>query len=196
MARFLGQPKPGQKAPPHGRIERHDFHIAGDCIAQTTFGAAAQNGYVTPGCCPIPCQSDGDQLIIYHEDKKTEWVRFNFPRQVSTPKRCISDFYLSKESGQFDVFGCSIVTVGTKASDKEHALFKENSYSDYLYLHGLSVETAEARCRHTTLGHFLGRAGRARINDGLRAPMQRQILVGHLRGRGFGHHGSGRRGRE
>ena len=92
----------------------------------------------------FPCQSEGDQLIIYHEDLKTEWVRFNFPRQASTPKRCISDFYLSKESGQFDVFGCSIVTVGTKASDKEHALFKENSYTDYLYLHGLSVETAEA----------------------------------------------------
>ncbi len=92
----------------------------------------------------FPCQSDGDSVIIYKEDRKTEWVRFNFPRQSTTPKRCISDFYLPKSSGKFDVFGCSIVTVGTKASDKEHKLFKENSYSDYLYLHGLSVETAEA----------------------------------------------------
>src|SRR4029077_19744183 len=31
-----------------------------------------------------------------------------------------------------------------KASDAAHKLFKDNAYSDYLYLHGLSVETAEA----------------------------------------------------
>lgn len=43
-----------------------------------------------------------------------------------------------------DVFGCFLVTVGTKASDEAHKLFKESAYSDYLYLHGLSVETAEA----------------------------------------------------
>ncbi len=92
----------------------------------------------------FPCQSEGDTLIIYHEDKKTEWTRFTFPRQKETPQRCISDFFLSKESGQFDVFGCSIVTVGTKASSEEQDLFKKNSYTDYLYLHGLSVETAEA----------------------------------------------------
>ena len=43
-----------------------------------------------------------------------------------------------------DTFGCFIVTVGTQASDEAHKLFKKNAYSDYLYLHGLSVETAEA----------------------------------------------------
>src|SRR4029077_3957116 len=91
-----------------------------------------------------PCQSEGDDLIIYREDKKTEWVRFTFPRQSQSPKRSISDFYLSKNSENFDVFGCFVVTVGTQASDAAHKLFKENAYSDYLYLHGLSVETAEA----------------------------------------------------
>ena len=92
----------------------------------------------------FPCQSEGDDLIIYREDQKTVWVRFTFPRQTSSPRRCISDFFLPKASGRMDLFGCSVVTVGTKASDKAHALFKENAYSDYLYLHGLSVETAEA----------------------------------------------------
>ncbi len=92
----------------------------------------------------FPCQSDGDDLIIYREDAKTEWERFTFPRQSTTPKRSISDFFLPKSSGEMDVFGSFIVTVGTKASEEAHHLFKENSYSDYLYLHGLSVETAEA----------------------------------------------------
>lgn len=92
----------------------------------------------------FPCQSDGDALIVYQEDQKTEWVRFVFPRQKDTPQRCISDFFLPRSSGKMDLFGCSIVTVGTKASSEEQTLFKKNSYSDYLYLHGLSVETAEA----------------------------------------------------
>lgn len=92
----------------------------------------------------FPCQSEGDDVIIYKEDQKTEWVRFTFPRQKDTPQRCISDFYLPKSSGKMDVFGSFIVTVGTKASSEEQALFKKNDYTDYLYLHGLSVETAEA----------------------------------------------------
>jgi 5-methyltetrahydrofolate--homocysteine methyltransferase len=91
----------------------------------------------------FPCQAEGDDVIIYKEDQKTEWVRFSFPRQKESPQRCISDFFLPVSSGKMDVFGASIVTVGTKASDKEQKLFKENSYSDYLYLHGLGVETAE-----------------------------------------------------
>ncbi len=106
----------------------------------------------------FPCQSEGDELIIYREDQKTEWVRFRFPRQKYTPQRCISDFFLPKSSGQMDVFGSFIVTVGTNASNESHKLFKENSYSDYLYLHGLSVETAEA------LAEFWHRRMREELN--------------------------------
>jgi 5-methyltetrahydrofolate--homocysteine methyltransferase len=60
-----------------------------------------------------------------------------------------------------DVFGCFIVTVGTKASAESHELFKKNSYSDYLYLHGLSVETAEALAElwHRRMREELGIAG-------------------------------------
>jgi len=109
----------------------------------------------------FPCQADGNDLIIYREDQKTEWTRFSFPRQTDTPQRCISDFFLPKSSGQFDVFAASIVTVGTKASEAEQDLFKKNSYSDYLYLHGLGVETAEALAElwHRRMREELGIAG-------------------------------------
>ena len=130
----------------------------------------------------FPCLSEGDDVIIYRpEDLTKEWVRFTFPRQKETPKRCISDFFLPRGhpspptspliegrgrsgatgEGSFDVFGCSIVTVGTQASDKEHRLFKENAYSDYLFLHGLSVETAEALAElwHRRMREELGIAG-------------------------------------
>ncbi|NUM81880.1 methionine synthase, partial [bacterium] len=39
---------------------------------------------------------------------------------------------------------CLLVTVGQQASDYSARLFESNNYSDYLYFHGLSVETAEA----------------------------------------------------
>jgi 5-methyltetrahydrofolate--homocysteine methyltransferase len=43
-----------------------------------------------------------------------------------------------------DVIGLSLVTIGHKASELTHKLFQGGEYTRYLYLHGLSVETAEA----------------------------------------------------
>ncbi|MBL7994450.1 B12-binding domain-containing protein [bacterium] len=91
-----------------------------------------------------PCQSDGDDLIVYQDDLKTEKLRFTFPRQPDGNYYCISDFFASTDSGRMDVFGCMLVTVGLQASEFSAKLFEANNYSDYLYFHGLSVETAEA----------------------------------------------------
>jgi 5-methyltetrahydrofolate--homocysteine methyltransferase len=43
-----------------------------------------------------------------------------------------------------DVLGLSLVTIGPKASVETQRLFEGGEYTKYLYLHGLSVETAEA----------------------------------------------------
>jgi 5-methyltetrahydrofolate--homocysteine methyltransferase len=43
-----------------------------------------------------------------------------------------------------DVLGLSLVTIGPKASVETQRLFESGEYTRYLYLHGLSVETAEA----------------------------------------------------
>jgi 5-methyltetrahydrofolate--homocysteine methyltransferase len=37
-----------------------------------------------------------------------------------------------------------LVTVGGRASEVTRELFEQHNYTDYLYLHGLSVEAAEA----------------------------------------------------
>ena len=42
------------------------------------------------------------------------------------------------------MIGLSLVTFGHKASELTHKLFQSGEYTRYLYLHGLSVETAEA----------------------------------------------------
>ncbi|HYM20152.1 MAG TPA: vitamin B12 dependent-methionine synthase activation domain-containing protein [Candidatus Kapabacteria bacterium] len=114
----------------------------------------------------LPCYSDGDDLIVIKPQKYStdelqskwntndvsledkEWIRFTFPRQPSGKHLCISDFFLTKAEakklGRPDVVAMSAVTIGTKASEYTARLFETNQYTDYLYLHGLSVETAEA----------------------------------------------------
>ncbi|MEO1535189.1 MAG: vitamin B12 dependent-methionine synthase activation domain-containing protein, partial [Planctomycetota bacterium] len=47
-------------------------------------------------------------------------------------------------SGQKDVLGLSCVTVGRKVSEEGKRLFDADEYAEYLYLHGMGVETAEA----------------------------------------------------
>ena len=93
------------------------------------------------------CISEGNDLIILDEDKKTEIQRFTFPRQKDKDNLCLSDYFISKDEMDkrgIDVAAFHIVTVGKQASEYSKSLFNENKYTDYLYFHGLSVETAEA----------------------------------------------------
>ncbi|OGR78990.1 MAG: methionine synthase [Elusimicrobia bacterium RIFCSPLOWO2_02_FULL_39_32] len=91
-----------------------------------------------------PCCSENDDLIVFDESQKKELTRFTFPRQKKPPFWCISDFFRPKEKGEIDVVGFQIVTIGERASEIEKKLFESNQYTDYLYLHGISVESAEA----------------------------------------------------
>jgi len=92
----------------------------------------------------FPCFSDKDSLIVLKSDLKTESMRFDFPRQKKPPFLCISDYFLSKNTGKIDVIGMMLVTIGAVATPKIQEKFKGGEYTDYLFLHGLSVETTEA----------------------------------------------------
>jgi 5-methyltetrahydrofolate--homocysteine methyltransferase len=109
----------------------------------------------------FPCQSSGNDLIVYESDEQTERVRFTFPRQPSGKRLCLADYFASEESGRIDVVGFHLVTVGRRASAYAHELFKSDSYADYLYFHGLSVESAEALAElwHKRMREELGIAG-------------------------------------
>ncbi len=106
----------------------------------------------------FPCQSDGNDLIIYREDQKTEWMRFHFLRQSHGKRLCIADFFASVDEGQMDVLPAQIVTMGEKASEHAQALFAADKYTEYLYFHGLSVESAEglAEVMHKRIRAELG----------------------------------------
>jgi 5-methyltetrahydrofolate--homocysteine methyltransferase len=90
----------------------------------------------------------GNDLILFEPDGTTEVARFALPRQPREDGECIADFFRDIEDPERDVIGLQIVTVGQKASDTARAWFEENRYQDYLYLHGLSVEMAEAMAEY------------------------------------------------
>jgi 5-methyltetrahydrofolate--homocysteine methyltransferase len=92
----------------------------------------------------FPAQSSGNDLIVYDTDSRTERARFTFPRQPAGKRLCLADYFASVESGHMDVVAFDLVTVGRRASEYSQELFKRDNYADYLYFHGLSVESAEA----------------------------------------------------
>jgi 5-methyltetrahydrofolate--homocysteine methyltransferase len=127
----------------------------------------------------FPCNSDGEDLVIWDpavgraaaqaaaqasppvSGAGRELLRFTFPRQGDKRRLCISDYFRPIESGQLDVLGLHCVTVGKGATEAAQKLFQANNYTDYLYLHGLSVETAEALAEfwHKRMRQELGIGG-------------------------------------
>jgi len=115
-----------------------------------------------------PCAGDGNDVVLYDQEGR-EAQRFTFPRQREGRRLSIADFFLPAGAGRRDVIGLSVVTVGGRASEETKKLFEASEYTRYLYLHGLSVETAEALAEllHKRIREELGIAGddAARITD-------------------------------
>jgi 5-methyltetrahydrofolate--homocysteine methyltransferase len=98
--------------------------------------AAVVHGY-------FRCLSDGDDLIVLGDDGG-ERERFTFPRQRRDRRLCLADFFRPRSTGQADVVAFQLVTVGPAISEATAELFAKHAYRDYLELHGLSVQLAEA----------------------------------------------------
>ncbi len=128
----------------------------------------------------FPCRADYNELVIYRpkgfgaaesvgewgavnleEGSLEEWMRYEFPRQSHGRHLCISDFFRPAGEPVFDVVAFQIVTMGRRASEYAGELFSSNNYADYLYFHGLSVESAEALAEywHRSVRVELGIAG-------------------------------------
>ncbi|MDM7923543.1 MAG: vitamin B12 dependent-methionine synthase activation domain-containing protein, partial [Pyrinomonadaceae bacterium] len=113
----------------------------------------------------FPCRSQGNDLIIFEDDERTEKLRFTFPRQPLEQRGgknlCLADYFASVESGKTDVVAFHLVTMGRRASEHSAKLFSSDNYQDYLLFHGLSVESAEALAEmwHKRIREELGIAG-------------------------------------
>lgn len=136
----------------------------------------------------FPCLAEGNSLHLYEsalaqdgqsiaEVSSEPIATFHFPRQKSKRHLCIADFFMptdvktiiphsvSESSREevfrmpnFDVFPMQAVTVGDIATEYAQELFAGDQYTDYLYFHGLAVQTAEALAEwtHTRIRRELG----------------------------------------
>ncbi len=93
----------------------------------------------------FPANGDGNDLVIWKDETRTaEWLRFSYPRQRKEPWLCIADFFRPVDSGEADYAAFQIVTMGERVSERTAELFAADRYQEYLLLHGLGVEMAEA----------------------------------------------------
>jgi len=91
----------------------------------------------------FPAVAEGDDLVVLHPDG-SERARFTFPRQRRDRHLCLADFFRPRPSGETDVVGFTVVTMGARIGEAAQELFAKDAYREYLELHGLSVQLAEA----------------------------------------------------
>ena len=73
-----------------------------------------------------------------------EQAAFTFPRKMTPPHHCIADYVRPDTVAGDDLIGLFVVTVGERVMEEIRRLHADNHYKDYLLLHGLAVESAEA----------------------------------------------------
>ncbi len=96
---------------------------------------------------------DGDQLVLFGENGIDEAARFALPRQAGKDDKdgkCIADYVPDISAGPDSrgVVGLQVVTMGQRAADVAREWFADDRYQDYVYLHGLGVEMAEAMAEY------------------------------------------------
>lgn len=110
-----------------------------EAIAGGVLEPAAVYGY-------FAAQAEAEELILYEGDGSSggELARLRFPRQSGKQSLCLSDYFRPVDSGEMDVAGFHVVTMGRRVGERAAALYAEDRYQDYLYWHGFGVEMAEA----------------------------------------------------
>jgi len=140
------------------------------CIAENILRPQAVYGYWRAA-------AEGNDLILFEEDGATEATRFTLPRQNRESGLCFSDFVRDAGSEGRDVIGLQVVTMGQHASDVAREWFENDRYQDYLYLHGLGVEMAEALAEYTHR-RIRGELGFSHVDDRDMAKMLKQGYQG------------------
>jgi 5-methyltetrahydrofolate--homocysteine methyltransferase len=92
----------------------------------------------------FPCRAEGDSLLILDPSGQEHVVeRFLFPRQSEGERLCLADYFITI-GGKPAVVGFQVVTMGEAASEETARLQAESAYTEAYFLHGLSVQMAEA----------------------------------------------------
>ncbi len=139
------------------RLVEQEFHPR----LERMLREARQQRYLQPKVVYgyFPCQSNGNELIVYNPkdfQQQTdasptlhEITRFHFPRQRERDRLCLADYFASTTSGKVDVVALQVVTMGTPPSEAVQRLQQSGDYSEAYFVHGLSVQMAEALAEYT-----------------------------------------------
>jgi 5-methyltetrahydrofolate--homocysteine methyltransferase len=93
----------------------------------------------------FPAAGSGDDVIVYDPaDPRHEIARFRFTRQIGGDHLCLADYLREPDGGATDVIALQVVTMGRAVSHAIDALQAANDYSESYFLHGFSVQSAEA----------------------------------------------------
>ena len=112
--------------------------LLADCKAEDLLVPQIVYGY-------FAANADGDDLVIWEDETRcAERARFHYPRQQKAPWQCIADFFRPADGPDVDYAAFHIVTMGSAISERTAELFAADKYQDYLLLHGIGVEMAEA----------------------------------------------------
>jgi 5-methyltetrahydrofolate--homocysteine methyltransferase len=132
---------------PEGGESDDEFKTRIRALLREQLAAAKSTGILVPQVVYgyFAVSSDGDELVVWADENRTaELARFAFPRQRQSPHLCIADLFRPATSGELDYAAFHIVTMGGAVSERTAELFAEHRYQDYLLVHGLGVEMAEA----------------------------------------------------
>jgi len=108
------------------------------CLAEHVLRPSAVYGF-------FPAAADGDVLTVYQDDRRTPRATFAFPRQDHGEYLCLADYVAPLKGGEaVDHVAFMAVTMGREVTKVAQDWYAAGKYQDYLYLHGLGVESAEA----------------------------------------------------
>jgi 5-methyltetrahydrofolate--homocysteine methyltransferase len=143
-------------------------------LRENLFRPAATYGF-------FPAAGDGTRLAIFEDDHATPRVTFDFPRQDFADYLCLADYVEPMRDGKaVDYVAFMAVTMGHAVTEACNELRAANKYQDYLFLHGLGVESAEA------LAELFHKQLRAEWGiGGADSPEVRKLFKGHYRGRRY-----------
>jgi len=157
------RPEPGQSfdelaASARYRLDDHIAHISREHLV----APAVAYGY-------WPAVGDGNELVLFDPAHPGhEVARFVFPRQRRGAHLALPDYFRSTGQGP-DVVALQVVTVGPAASRATAALFAHDHYREYLELHGLTAQLAEALAElwHARVRAELGIGGSDGSREGI-----------------------------
>ena len=144
------------------------------CLAENVLQPAATYGF-------FPAAADGRTLSVYAPDHATVLQTFTFPRQDFGDYLCLADFTEPLKDGRpVDYVAFLAVTVGHEVTRRCNLLRDANKYQDYLFLHGLGVESAEA------FAEYFHRHLRAEWGiGGADSPVVQKLFKGKYQGRRY-----------